>query len=75
MKTKLKRVIYNGEIYIVEEEALDFYKLTGEIWVKKSECEEIEFLKITKERVFLALAIAFVLFHVSRILIIEIAKL
>ena len=71
----MKRVIYGGEIFTVEEEALDFYKLTGEIWVKKTECEEIQFLKIAKERVFLAIALIFIIFHVTRILIIEIAKL
>ena len=70
----MKKVIYCGKIYTVEEEAVSFYKLSGEIWVKKSACTEIHDFKITFEGVFLAIAIAFIIFHVSRILIIELAK-
>ncbi len=71
----MKKVIYCGDIYTVEEEAGNFYKLSGELWVKKSACTEIPNFKITFEGVFLALAVAFVIFHLSRILIIEVAKL
>ena len=65
----MKKIIYRGDIYTVEEESSDFYKLSGNIWVKKSQCKEISSV-ITLERVALALAIAFIIFHVSRILII-----
>jgi len=70
----MKKIIYRGDIYTVEEESSDFYKLSGNIWVKKSQCKEISSVKITLERVALALAIAFIIFHVLRILIIELAK-
>ena len=38
MKTKLKKVTYNGLIYTVEDEAGNFYKLTANGWVKKEDC-------------------------------------
>jgi len=71
----MKKIIYRGDIYTVEEESSDFYKLSGNFWVKKSACTEITDFKITFEGVFLALAVSFFVFHLSRILIIEIAKL
>ncbi len=71
----MRKVIYKGNLYTVEDEAMNFYKLSGDLWVRKSDCNEFKKNKITIERIVLASAISFVIFHVSRILIIEIAKL
>ena len=40
----MKKVRFNGLIYTVEEEFHDSYKLSGSLWVKKSECKEIVML-------------------------------
>ncbi len=71
----MKKVIYKGKIYTVEETMRGFYKLSGDLLVHRSDCKEMPQIYITIERVGLALAIGFIMFHVSRILIIEIAKI
>ena len=40
MKTKLKKVTYNGLIYTVEEKSkvMQWYKLSGIGWIRKEDC-------------------------------------
>lgn len=70
----MKKIKFNGFIYTVEEEFHDSYKLSGGFWVKKSECEKVH-KKIPFEYITIFLASAFFIFHLSRILIIELSKI
>ncbi len=38
----MKKVKYQNEVWTVLDEFHDSYQLDGALWVKKSECEEIE---------------------------------
>lgn len=75
----MNKVTYNGEIYTVEEEFNDYYRLSGSLWVKKNLCKQAPKFQIlaalknlTIEKIALIAVFLFLTFHVVRIFIINI---
>ena len=75
----MNKVTYNGEIYTVEEEFHEYYRLSGSLWVKKNLCKQVPKFTIlaaiknlTIEKIALIIIYSFLTFHILRIFIINI---